>query len=628
MRDVPIKSANEERLGLKTHADALAEFISQCDTPITIGIQGDWGIGKTSLLNMLLENLKSMNKRSIKYSAVKVETWQYSQLREEESLAAAVLEAINQAVIDQIADLKMRQERAERNRKLFAKLGKAIGVAATGMLKDKLGVDTDQLKEVLAEDRETESFISGTISENLEKLKDEFKSLIDEILDGHDGKVVIMLDDLDRIKPVRAVEILEAIKNFMDVERTVFVLAIDYSVIRQGVREKFIGDENEFYGKSFFDKIIQVPFNMPISAYKVEDYVMYLMGWTKGSNRNVYVKAPHYSDVGYLSGTKKQYISVEDAEFFVHVMKLTTNNNPRAIKRVLNYANLLRIIYRSNKFSDEARGFKQLVWSIREAKIILAVAAMHLAWPELFHYFARNPTPASLELLKDPGSIEGIPEIRPMLRRSADSHRTVAQISGLIDILISALDENSDGTITSVEFLPLWEVLTKANLTNVRMSNLENDIDEFFQLAKARVTTNDSLGRDVLDEFKKLLLESKWNNPVRIRLLEAGQYTRHIEWDKEIIGSLVTKKSAPLELYLISAQLGWSKSDDGVSVNVPQSFRGYVRPFPHAHMGLGDLKVDMQAILRLEKGKAIASLDALIDEVMKYRQAKKDNFRL
>jgi len=59
LRDVPVNSQQNEFLGLAKHAKALADFIRTCETPMTIGIQGDWGIGKTSLLNMIRESLSS-----------------------------------------------------------------------------------------------------------------------------------------------------------------------------------------------------------------------------------------------------------------------------------------------------------------------------------------------------------------------------------------------------------------------------------------------------------------------------------------------------------------------------------------------------------------------------------------
>ena len=62
-----------DKLGLIDYAEALSEFIKECETPITIGIQGDWGIGKSSLLNMIDKNLSEACFKKIWFN-----TWHFS----------------------------------------------------------------------------------------------------------------------------------------------------------------------------------------------------------------------------------------------------------------------------------------------------------------------------------------------------------------------------------------------------------------------------------------------------------------------------------------------------------------------------------------------------------------------
>lgn len=57
IKDIPIMSKGDESLGLIDYAHSLSEFIQNCETPITIAIQGDWGSGKTSLMNLIKEDL-------------------------------------------------------------------------------------------------------------------------------------------------------------------------------------------------------------------------------------------------------------------------------------------------------------------------------------------------------------------------------------------------------------------------------------------------------------------------------------------------------------------------------------------------------------------------------------------
>ncbi len=73
--DTPITSIAQDLLQIKTYSDALSEFIAESDTPITIGLQGEWGTGKTSLMAILLENLSLQN-----IATSWVNTWEHSLL--------------------------------------------------------------------------------------------------------------------------------------------------------------------------------------------------------------------------------------------------------------------------------------------------------------------------------------------------------------------------------------------------------------------------------------------------------------------------------------------------------------------------------------------------------------------
>ena len=71
------------------------------------------------------------------------------------------------------------------------------------------------------------------------ELKNDFSNLINQVTEGTNRRFVIFIDDLDRLQPVHAVELLEVLKIFVDCENCVFVLAIDTSVVFQGIREKY-----------------------------------------------------------------------------------------------------------------------------------------------------------------------------------------------------------------------------------------------------------------------------------------------------------------------------------------------------------------------------------------------------
>ena len=93
-------------------------------------------------------------------------------------------------------------------------------------------------------------------------------------------KIIIYVDDLDRIEPKDAVQILELLKNIFSVPGCIFILAIDYQVVVKGLEHKFGKQtpENEWEFRAFFDKIIQLPFMMPMGQYDIGNYVTSLLG--------------------------------------------------------------------------------------------------------------------------------------------------------------------------------------------------------------------------------------------------------------------------------------------------------------------------------------------------------------
>jgi hypothetical protein len=347
--DKPIENNSEDKLKMSRYGKVLSNFINQSDTPLTVGLQGEWGTGKTSMLYMLLEHFKREN-----VATSWVNTWEYSMFRNPEETTPAILKGM-------LTNLKLSCESEgkwtieEKSKDSVKKVFRFLGNVANQVISNQTGVDIkdaaakDEAAKEQAEIAEIKSEIGEIIAKLIEDTANEYK------------KVVFLVDDLDRIPPEQAVEVLESLKNLFDVPNCVFVLAIDYDVVVKGLESKFgkKTEENEREFRSFFDKIIQVPFSMPTGTY----------------------------DMGNLLSEKLTSISItipEDlTEAYTNVVRYTIGFNPRSLKRYINSFSLLRSL-RNSDFEDDSAEFGDNEPDAEDDLILFAMIGVQISYPKIF----------------------------------------------------------------------------------------------------------------------------------------------------------------------------------------------------------------------------------------------------
>ena len=137
-------------------------------------------------------------------------------------------------------------------------------------------VEQEQLKKMLAFRKQVQQATTDLEQGRLESL-DKFRAEFDEVMREYvsdEGYLVVFVDDLDRCLPEKAVEVLEAIKLFLDVEGCIFILAIDQAVVERGIQLRYgeLGEATEengddvIDGSRYLEKIVQIPFVLPPSA--------------------------------------------------------------------------------------------------------------------------------------------------------------------------------------------------------------------------------------------------------------------------------------------------------------------------------------------------------------------------
>ncbi|MDX1460396.1 MAG: P-loop NTPase fold protein [Xanthomonadales bacterium] len=479
-----------DTLGVLPYANALKDFIVECDTPMSIGIQGDWGIGKTSLMNMLRGSAELPGAGLLQDQhcrLVNFETWPHAQFNSKAKLALACLRAIMTDVAASIAS--------------------APGVER-GAVEALVASAEQKLDQVLSGEKGLASLDASSV---MLGFRSNFGALVALWADSSEGRrVVVFVDDLDRVPPVDALGLLEAIKNFLEVPGCVFVLAVDYDVVQQGMTEKLGKSVQKTSGKAFYDKIIQLPFVMPSSSYRIDRYIQGLLPRT-----------------GF---TVLADPTPEDAGYYVEITQCTVGRNPRNIKRVMNYSNLLERIRRPEHGpSDE-----------REARILYALVCMQIAWPELFAHFVNDPTVDTITSLGNWDYLDNLPEAQPLLDRVTDREGFKNNVSTFFDTLFSVLDENDDGQIDSKELEPVVDVMTMARMTAVE--GRERPRDFFVR----RVRENNAGKSALIDTFlENVFMKSVWYLGSECHYRRSGGRYVTIVHNGKQVGSLVSLRSQP-----------------------------------------------------------------------------------
>ena len=348
--DKPKASGQSDLLEIEKYTDGLVRFIESSETPITIGIQGEWGSGKTSLLNTIKEDL--CDKKGAKHYAIWLNTWEYSLLSSPDETLIKIISGL----VNQIGDLTQNQNN-ENGKKAAAALGslmKGFGGVMGGFGGKAIEMAGDAIEA---------SSTNKTSDNSIKALRVALQNVIDEAIKNSDKKAFIFfIDDLDRLDPTVAVSILELIKNLFDLKNCIFVLAIDYGVVVKGLQSKFgkMTEENEWEFRAFFDKIIQLPFSMPISSYNISKYLQSLL-----------------VDVNYFDRADLE--NQENLEKIAEIVSLSVGTNPRTLKRLANSVSLIEIIRGDQKISSEER------------IIEFALICIQIAYPTIYNLISRDP---------------------------------------------------------------------------------------------------------------------------------------------------------------------------------------------------------------------------------------------
>ncbi|MCA1371518.1 NTPase KAP [Bradyrhizobium sp. BRP14] len=375
------------------------------DQPVTIGVHGDWGAGKSSVLEMIEAGFEKQSK----VLCLKFNGWRFQGF---EDAKIALIEGIVTGLIEKRPALTRAGEAVKDvfRRIDWLKVAKKAGglafTAFTGIpTPDQIGAIVGTLEGFLADPAKlatkdnVQSAIDGVKgllkekdgeSANVPEEINAFRKAFDDLLEKAGvEQLVVLIDDLDRCLPDTAIETLEAVRLFVFTSRTAFVVAADEAMIEYAVRKHFpdLPDTTgpQTYARNYLEKLIQVPFRIPaLGDTETRIYVTLLLvgaelgeddpafnsligvarerlkrPWTSGALDSASVRTA----LGTKASRANNALALSDQ--IGPILASGTKGNPRQIKRFLN-----TLVLRQR--TAEARGFGEDVKLPVLAKLMLA----------------------------------------------------------------------------------------------------------------------------------------------------------------------------------------------------------------------------------------------------------------
>lgn len=371
--------------------------------PATIGVFGDWGSGKSSLLQLVRTEL-SDDKDTLVLS---FNGWLFEGYEDAKS-------ALMGTIIDEIvAQRSMLTTVTDKARGLAVKLLKKIqvfrlltvgakaigaysiggwpaagvslaadGTALLGQAQTKVDELSEQANDLTVE--QVGEFLKSDRDQTVRRTIREFRVDFAELLkETQIKRLVVLIDDLDRCMPDTIIETLEAIKLFLFVPHTAFVLGADERLVRYAVRRRFpeLPGEKVEVGRDYLEKLIQFPIRVPpLGRAEMETYINLLFAkksLTKPEEfeaaRQCVVNCPPTSvlDVRYNHGiaekTLKRALPADLSENLALAQRiapiLATGllGNPRQCKRFLNTLVMRLEMAKSRKIDLKQRVLAKLM---------------------------------------------------------------------------------------------------------------------------------------------------------------------------------------------------------------------------------------------------------------------------
>jgi GTPase SAR1 family protein len=360
-------------LDFDKYRDAIIKIIKESYPKFSIGIYGDWGSGKTTLMQSVYDQLEKENKDKEKpIILVWFNAWRYE--REEHFTIIPLLKTI---------EYKIPPKKYESLKKSFKEaaifglkiskdfvsgiVGNYFGKEAKDLTKEGISDLIDRVIPNLEKINELEK--TTIYFEGQEKIEREVKRLRD---DNRDFRIVVFVDDLDRCSPQKVIEVFESIKIFLGLDGFIYVLGLSQKKIAQAIRKKYEFEKEE-EGDHYIKKIIQIPISL--SEWNDDDVKDLLNDFL---SKNIIHKT--YQDI--INNN-------------IGLVFKAVENNPREVKRFLNnFIVACEIFLKDNNKEEKDKKEKD------KTKNLLVIQAIQIRWNSFYYLLVKHGVKFCEELKK------------------------------------------------------------------------------------------------------------------------------------------------------------------------------------------------------------------------------------
>ncbi len=304
--DQPIQSYKDDILGRSSFAKSLGNAILSYEgkDSIVIGLFGAWGSGKTSIINMALEHIDSVYKDKTdetKPIIIKFNPWNYS---DQNQLIAQFFEQLSRVL--KLVNHSENAKKAGVKLETYANFFKPFALIPT------IGPIASIISELLKNFGDASKSLSELKSNDLNSIREE----LNELLDKQSHKIIIVIDDIDRLNNTEIRQIFQLIKSLGDFPNTLYLLAFDKNVVIKALKKVQEGS-----GIEYLEKVVQIPFEIPLISKKEVEHLLFsqLDELIKDIPEEKWDQT-HWGNI-YQSGLKHFFQNIRDVTLYINTLR-------------------------------------------------------------------------------------------------------------------------------------------------------------------------------------------------------------------------------------------------------------------------------------------------------------------